>query len=58
MVEIKKKLTKKELLHELKGCANFIDEENAHCEADNLLLRYIDDEEISLAFKDITRWYG
>lgn len=32
--------------------------ESAHEEADNLLLEYINDEEVSTLYGQITKWYG
>ncbi len=34
------------------------DLENAHMIADQLLLEFIDDEEVSQAFFDIDKWYA
>lgn len=34
------------------------DAEGSHTEADNLLLEYINDEEISTLYGQITKWYG
>lgn len=34
------------------------DAEGAHTEADNLLLEYINDEEVSSLYGQITKWYG
>ena len=34
------------------------DDEMAHIEADEALLKYIDDEKIKRAFKDIPKWYS
>lgn len=34
------------------------DEEVAHVRADELLLKYIDDESISQAFENIDKWYA
>jgi hypothetical protein len=34
------------------------DPESAHAEADDALLDFIDDEEISKLYGEITKWYG
>jgi hypothetical protein len=46
------------ILSELKEWIGDGDPETAHQEADKLLLELIDDEEITKAFEDITRWYA
>ena len=55
-------MNKEQLLHELiKIKENYdyhYDEEKDHIEADELLLKYIDDEKISNAFYDIKKWYS
>lgn len=55
---IKLPLTKIKLLENLKELKKSNDEESAHIEADNLLLEYINDDEITQAFKDINKWYA
>jgi len=34
------------------------DTETAHVEADELLLEYINDEEVSRSFHDLNKWYA
>lgn len=53
-------MTKEELIEELKSLieASWSDAENAHSKADELLLRFIDDEEVSEAFNGIERYYA
>ena len=48
----------KELIKELKDLHGPTDQEIAHTEADDLLLTYIDDPEITDAFKKIKKWYS
>jgi hypothetical protein len=52
------KISKKQLLELLSILSNSDDPEDAHQDADELLLRFIDDDEIRDAFKSITRWYA
>ena len=54
----KKKLTKERLLKRLRVCEEDLDEEVAHIRADELLVEYIDDEEITKAFDAIGKWYA
>lgn len=53
-------MDKKELLLKLKflleECEG--DEEENHIQADNLLLKYINDPEIEKAFRVIPKWYA
>ena len=35
-----------------------LDQESAHVEADDLLLWYIDDEEVTKLFEKIDKWYA
>lgn len=52
-------MTKAELVSKLKKLSeNSFDPENEHYDADMLLLAYIDDKEVTEAFKNITRWYA
>lgn len=46
-----------ELIEELKKLANDDPEEN-HLEADELLLKFINNEEVAKAFNDIKKWYS
>lgn len=56
----KKELLKK--LYDLHLEANSMesgrDQQDYHMDADNLLLEYIDDEQITMAFRDIPKWYA
>lgn len=63
------KITREELLEELNRIrryqagteispVKYRDEETDHVDADNLLLNYIADCEISEAFDDIYKWYA
>jgi hypothetical protein len=53
-------MTKAELLEKLKACQVLSedDEEVAHANADDLLLEFISDPEITVAFESIKRWYA
>lgn len=51
-------MTKEELLEFLKSCAEDSDNESAHSAADEALLRYIDDPEITAAYTQIEKWYA
>lgn len=51
------KIDKKKLLRLLEDC-NTGDAERDHIKADELLLLYIDDDEISRAFESIDKWYA
>ena len=53
-------LTKEELIKRLENCPSKVggDEENAHVEADELLLDYINDEDIRKSFENIEKWYA
>lgn len=53
-----KQITKEELIKKLKKLAEDWDHEMAHIEADNLLLLYINDEEIKNVYESIERWYA
>jgi hypothetical protein len=50
-------MTKEELLKALSECDEG-DEEVNHVKADDLLLEYINDPEITLAFESIDKWYA
>lgn len=50
-------MTKKELIKQLKEC-NSGDLEADHSDADDLLLEYIDDQEIKEVFDCIDKWYA
>ena len=51
-------MEKEELLRLLKKCADSNDTEKAHVEADELLIKYINDKDIEDAFNDIHKWYS
>lgn len=60
-------MTKQELIKELKKLqtrkinifgVETLDKEENHIMADSLLLKYIDDEEVTNAFKKINKWYA
>ena len=59
-------MSKEELLKELKEIVSdiekageeYYDLEGSHIRADNLLLDYINDEEVREAFNDIDKWYA
>ena len=53
-----KKITKQELLKELRKLRKSSDTEAAHFNADSLLLEYIDDDEVAKLFYKIPRWYA
>ena len=50
-------MTRDELLNELRSLQS-MDPEQAHCEADALLLMYIGDPEIEEAYERIEKWYA
>jgi hypothetical protein len=52
------RLTKDELLKRLASLASDWDTEMAHYKADELLLAYINDAEITQAFEAIDKWYA
>lgn len=47
-----------ELIQKLVDLATNEDEERDHIVADNLLLEFINNRDVSLAFKAIKRWYS
>jgi hypothetical protein len=51
-------MTKEELITKLKTLSNNLDIEDAHIEADELLLEYINDEDITSVSNDIEKWYA
>jgi len=51
-------MTKVELIKKLKALQIDTDPESAHSEADDLLLEYINDQDISKEFNDIHKWYS
>lgn len=51
-------MTKEELLVELKKYNNDGDIEDNHMNADSLLLKFINDEDIRKAYDKIHKWYA
>jgi len=51
-------MTKVELIKKLKELQIDAEPENAHFDADNLLLEYINDQDISKEFNNIHKWYS
>jgi len=51
-------MTKEELLSILKELQENGDQEIAHAKADDALLEYINDEDVSKAFEEIDKWYA
>lgn len=51
-------MNKQELIEKLKELHSSVDYEIAHIEADNLLIEYINDEDIMKAFEQVPRWYA
>ncbi len=51
-------MTKEELISKLKELAKCYDAEYAHLTADSLLLKYIDDLDIDIAYLEVPKWYG
>ena len=51
-------MDKKELLEKLKKLQGDGDTENQHCMADDLLLEFINDEQISEEYNKINKWYA
>lgn len=52
------RLTRERLLAELRALQESGDPERAHAEADDLLLRFIDDPEVAEAFDAVPKWYA
>jgi hypothetical protein len=50
-------MDKKELIEKLEQL-NIGDPEFSHCEADDLLLKFIDDDKVTKAFNAIEKWYA
>ena len=48
----------RETLLELLKMLNCDDPESNHMDADRALLKYINDEEITIAFRNINKWYS
>lgn len=51
-------LKRQQLLDVLRVLAKLNDTEIAHSDADDALLRYINDAEIESAYNEITKWYA
>ncbi len=51
-------MTKEELLTKLTALRTSGDPEDAHCEADDLLVEYINDPDIAEAYGDVPKWYA
>lgn len=53
-------MTKEELIEKLKELKqrNEREAEGTHIEADELLLKFINDPDVSKAFEDLERWYA
>lgn len=52
-------VTKKDkLLIELLKLQSNRDRESAHCQADDLIIAYIDDADIKKAYDDVPKWYA
>lgn len=51
-------MNKDELLNELNKLVGVTDVESAHIIADNLLLKYINDNDITQGFEKIEKWYS
>jgi len=54
-----KEMTKKQLVQRLTDIYNgTLDPEEAHIQADQALLQYINDENVTKAFETIDKWYA
>lgn len=51
-------MSKKDLIKQLQEVKDFGDTENAHIEADDLIIEYINDPEIKKAYEEIDKWYA
>lgn len=51
-------MTKEELITKLNDLLSEHDAEKAHIKADELLLEYIDDMDIEVAYEAIEKWYS
>ncbi len=53
-------MTKEELINKLKEInqREELDTEKAHSDADDLLIEYINDEEVKYAYDKISKWYA
>jgi hypothetical protein len=50
--------SKAELLEILRKCAESEDQEDGHYEADQALIRFINDPEITEAYEKVGKWYA
>lgn len=53
-----KAITRDETIARLKELSELGDVEVAHCEADELLVNYINDSKITKAFEEVSKWYS
>ena len=51
-------MTKEELITKLKQCELNGDTEAAHSDADDLLIKYINDVDIQDAYEQVDKWYA
>jgi hypothetical protein len=51
-------MTKEELIERLKALQHNSDPEDSHSQADLLLLEYINDHQVTMAFSAIQKWYA
>lgn len=51
-------MTKEELINKLKSSQGAGDPEASHCNADDYLLEYINDADVTREFKEVERWYA
>lgn len=51
-------MTKEELLERLKECETNADTEAAHSDADDALIEFINDTEITEAYQRVHKWYA
>jgi hypothetical protein len=51
-------MSKEELIQKLNECADDFDTEVAHSNADSLLIEFINDEEIEVAYNNVHKWYA
>jgi hypothetical protein len=51
-------MTKKEAIEKLKAAAKTFDADTAHRDADDILVQYIKDPQITRAYKAVPKWYS
>lgn len=51
-------MSKEELIEQLNSLSDDSDVEGNHIEADELLIAYINDEDVKQAFESISKWYS